>query len=196
MQQFRPCFSCSTFPPYMAQVSRSNSFFFFFRINEDIEEGQNGRHVRNGGDSMLRSSSSMKIFEPDHWFSQSWRIIFGVSCVIAIAMDPLFFYVPVIDEDKKCIGLDKKLRSVSLILLAVSDIIGVINIILQFHDEYTYIDKTSGKVVKDFRKIAKTYLWPYFVIDILVILPFPQVRESFIQFIVFFKIVAYLNFIP
>ena len=183
MQQFRPCFSCSTFPPYMAQVSRSNSFFFFFRINEDIEEGQNGRHVRNGGDSMLRSSSSMKIFEPDHWFSQSWRIIFGVSCVIAIAMDPLFFYVPVIDEDKKCIGLDKKLRTTAIILRSVTDIIGVINIILQFHSGYK--DEKSGEKIKIPGKIARRYLWPYFLIDILVILPFPQVRESFLQLLVF-----------
>ena len=138
----------------------------------------------------------MIICDLSPWFLQSWRIIFGVSCVIAVALDPLFFYVPVINEDKKCIGIDKKLRAISLILRSVTDIIGIINIILQFHDEYTYIDKASGNVIKDFRKIAKTYLWPYFVIDILVILPFPQVRESFIQFIVFFKIVAYLNFIP
>ena len=169
--------------------------FLFLRIH-DVERQDERNEAEDGGPLVLGSSSSMKIREPPKWFFRSWRIIFGVSCVIAVALDPLFFYVPVINEDKKCIGMDKKLGAISLILRSVTDIIGIINIILQFHDEYTYIDKASGNVIKDFRKIAKTYLWPYFVIDILVILPFPQVRESFIQFIVFFKIVAYLNFIP
>ncbi|KAK7845423.1 cyclic nucleotide-gated ion channel 1 [Quercus suber] len=35
----------------------------------------------------------MKIHEPPKWFFRSWRIIFGVLCVIAVALDPLFFYV-------------------------------------------------------------------------------------------------------
>ena len=130
------------------------------------------------------------------WFLQSWRIIFGVSCVIAVALDPLFFYVPVINEDKKCIGMDKKLGAISLILRSVTDIIGIINIIMQFRNGY---NENSREEVKGFRKIASRYLWPYFVIDILVILPFPQVR-SFIQLIVFFKIntmcCIYLDFIP
>ena len=157
--------------------------------------------MRNGGESshlFRRSWSSMIIRDLPPLFLQSWRIIFGVSCVIAVALDPLFFYVPVINEDKKCIGLDKKLRAISLILRSVTDIIGIINIILQFRNGYK--DENSGEEVKDFRKIARRYLWPYFVIDILVILPFPQVRRSFIQLILFFKIntmcCIYLDFIP
>ena len=139
----------------------------------------------------------MIICDLSPWFLQSWRIIFGVSCVIAVALDPLFFYVPVINEDKKCIGMDKKLGAISLILRSVTDIIGIINIIMQFRNGYK---ENSGEEVKDFRKIASRYLRPYFVIDILVILPFPQVRRSFIQLIVFFKIntmcCIYLDFIP
>ena len=157
--------------------------------------------MRNGGESsnfLRRLWSSMINRDLSPWFLQSWRIIFGVSCVIAVVLDPLFFYVPVINEDKKCIGMDKKLRTISLILSSVTIFIGIINIILQFHNGYK--DENSGEEVKDFRKIAKRYLWPYFVIDILVILPLPQVRRRFIQLIVFFKIntmcCIYLDFIP
>ncbi|KAK7828327.1 cyclic nucleotide-gated ion channel 1, partial [Quercus suber] len=93
------------------------------------------------------------------------------SCVIAVALDPLFFYVPVINEDNKCIGLDKKLRTISLILRSVTDIIGIINIILKVLNGYT--DKTSGEDI-DPKKIPWRW-WLYFLIDILVLLPFPQV---------------------
>jgi hypothetical protein len=119
--------------------------YFLFR-NLDIE-GQYEKNNRvdaeekysknDGGDLVgISTSTGKNNVDQDHYcFSQLWRIILGVSCVIAVSLDPSFFYIPVIDEDKKCIGSDKKLRSISLILRAVSDIIGVINIILQFHEK-------------------------------------------------------------
>ncbi|XP_050285492.1 cyclic nucleotide-gated ion channel 1-like isoform X2 [Quercus robur] len=140
-----------------------------FRIHE-IEVGQ---YVRNGGESgdlLPRPRNSMKIRELPPWFFQPWRIIFGVSCVLAVAMDPLFFYVPVINEGNKCIELDKKLKTISLVLRSVTDIIGIINIILQVLNGCT--DKNSGEDI-DPKKIPRW--WLYFLIDILVILPFPQV---------------------
>uniref|UniRef100_A0A7N2MI92 Ion transport domain-containing protein n=1 Tax=Quercus lobata TaxID=97700 RepID=A0A7N2MI92_QUELO len=119
----------------------------------------------DGGDSLESSPPP----EQHHRISQTWRIIFGVSCVIAVSLDPLFFYVPVINEENKCIELDKKLRTISLILRSVTDIIGIINIILQVL--YGYTDKTSGEDI-DPKKIPRR--WLYFLIDILVLLPFPQ----------------------
>ena len=137
------------------------------------------RNRGESGDLSPRSRISMKIRELPPWFFQSWRIIFGVSSVIAVALDPLFFYVPVINEDNKCIGLDKKLRTISLILRSVTDIIGIINIILKLLSGYT--DQTSGEDIE--RKKIQWWWWLYFLIDILVLLPFPQVRERFLQLI-------------
>ncbi|KAF3946504.1 hypothetical protein CMV_027237 [Castanea mollissima] len=139
------------------------------------EEGDSCRiremEVIESGDLSPRSRISMKIRELRPSFFQSWRIIFGVSCVIAVALDPLFFYVPVINEDNKCIGLDKKLRTISLILRSVTDIIGIINIILQVLSGYT--GKTSGEDIGPKKIPWRRRL--YFLIDILVLLPFPQV---------------------
>nr|POE80355.1 cyclic nucleotide-gated ion channel 1 [Quercus suber] len=92
------------------------------------------------------------------------------SMIEGVSLDPLFFYVPVINEENKCIELDKKLRTISLILRSVTDIIGIINIILQVLNRYT--DKNSGED-SDPKKIPRW--WLYFLIDILVLLPFPQV---------------------
>ncbi|KAJ0006032.1 hypothetical protein Pint_17675 [Pistacia integerrima] len=44
--------------------------------------------------------------------------IFLISCVIAISADPLFFYVPVIDSQAKCLGFDRKLRISAIVLYA------------------------------------------------------------------------------
>nr|POE80362.1 cyclic nucleotide-gated ion channel 1 [Quercus suber] len=138
-----------------------------FRI-KDIEGSYSRHGVEAGGhQSMIDGGDSL---ERHHRIFQTWRIIFGVSCVIAVSLDPLFFYVPLINEKNKCIELDKKLRTISLILRSVTDIIGIINIILQVNNGYT--DKTSGEDI-DPKKIPRP--WLYFLIDILVLLPFPQV---------------------
>ncbi|KAM4068791.1 hypothetical protein ACB094_12G039400 [Castanea mollissima] len=120
-------------------------------------------------------SSTERNPDPHRRFSQTWSIIFRLSCVIAVSLDPLFFYVPVINEENKCIELDKKLRTLAPILRTFTDVICIINIALQFYNGY--IDETSGKatLITDPRKIARRYLWPYLVIDILVLLPIPQV---------------------
>ena len=154
-------------------------YLYIFRTGD--LEGNHSRHrnkaegqqsMTDGGDSLEISSSSPP--KQHHRIFQTWRIIFGVSCVIAVSLDPLFFYVPLINEENKCIELDKKLRTISLILRSVTDIIGIINIILQVINGYT--DKNSGE---DTDPKKTPWRWLYFLIDILVLLPFPQVRRDF-----------------
>ena len=123
----------------------------------------------------------LKILHPRDLFLHWWNKIFVVSCVIAVSLDPLFFYIPVTNEDNKCVRLDKKLRATAIVLRSMTDIIHIVHMILQFRTGF--IDKASRKFgkpvfVKDARKIARRYFWPYFVIDILVILPIPQVHKE------------------
>ena len=56
-------------------------------------------------------------------FLQWWNVVFLLSCIIAVALDPLFFYLPVINEDKKFIRLDKKLWITAIVLRSFFDII-------------------------------------------------------------------------
>ncbi|XP_020418705.1 cyclic nucleotide-gated ion channel 1-like [Prunus persica] len=58
-----------------------------------------------------------------------WRVFFSpltrknafiISC-IAVSIDPLFFYIPVIDEKNKCLGIDKRLKTAALCLRALPD---------------------------------------------------------------------------
>ncbi|XP_021812496.1 uncharacterized protein LOC110755572 [Prunus avium] len=48
------------------------------------------------------------------------KYAFIISC-IAVSIDPLFFYIPVIDEENKCLGIDKKLKTAALWLRALPD---------------------------------------------------------------------------
>ncbi|KAF7141585.1 hypothetical protein RHSIM_Rhsim06G0037400 [Rhododendron simsii] len=119
-----------------------------------------------------------KILDPRSPFLQKWNKIFVWSCVLAASLDLLFFYIPVIVDDKKCLGLDKKLQTAAIVLRSFSDIFYMIHMI--FHFQTGFIAPSSevygrGELVKDASKIARRYLCSYFFIDILAVLPLPQV---------------------
>ncbi|KAL4614160.1 hypothetical protein ACB092_07G034100 [Castanea dentata] len=92
-------------------------------------------------------------------------------CVFSVLLDPLFFYLPVINESKKCIGLDKKLWTTALVLRSVTDFFHLMHICSRIRTRYR--EEEPPKTCKE----AWRCFWPYFlfIIDILVILPVPQV---------------------
>ncbi|KAG8390394.1 hypothetical protein BUALT_Bualt01G0078800 [Buddleja alternifolia] len=119
-----------------------------------------------------------KILDPQGSFLQRWNKIFVLSCVIAVSLDPLFFYIPIIDGDKKCLDLDKRLERTASILRSITDIFYIIHIIFQFRTGFIApYSRVFGRgvLVEDSWEIAKRYLSSYFIIDILAVLPLPQI---------------------
>lgn len=126
-------------------------------------------------------SSRKKILDPQGPFLQKWNKIFVLSCLIAVSLDPLFFYVPVIDDGKKCLSRDRKMETTATVLRSFSDIFYIIHIIFQFRTGFIAPSSRvfgRGVLVKDAWAIAKRYLASYFFIDILAVLPLPQVRNT------------------
>jgi hypothetical protein len=111
---------------------------------------------------------------------QCWHTIFLLSCVIAIlCVDPLFLYFPVIGQNHKCLKFDIRLTVIALCFRSVFDMIYVRNIILEY---FSHRHGRTGLIDPNHRQpwqIIKKNLRLYFVNDILAILPFPQVRETF-----------------
>ena len=140
----------------------------------------------DGDDSGQKRRRIKTILDPEGRLLRRWNMMFAVSCVIAVSVDPLFFYLPVINEHKKCLLFDKRLKIVAITLRSITDFIYALNIILQFI--CPYIDEECRKlgrikVVTDPRQIAKHYFFSrYFVIDLLATLPLPQVIKGLRHF--------------
>ncbi|XP_040987635.1 cyclic nucleotide-gated ion channel 1-like [Juglans microcarpa x Juglans regia] len=123
--------------------------------------------------------------DPEGRFIRTWDLIFLLSCLIAVSVDPLFFYLPVINEDRKCLTVDNRLKITATCLRSVLYFISLADIILQFICPFTNEDAPDQQhgqtnLVKDAWPIANRYLFSrYFLIDILAILPAPQVRDTF-----------------
>ncbi|KAK4837755.1 hypothetical protein QYF36_008209 [Acer negundo] len=122
--------------------------------------------------------SGKKVLDPQGPFLQKWNKIFVLSCLIAVSLDPLFFYVPVIDDNKKCLTLDNKMQTTASVLRSFTDIFYIIHIIFQFQTGFIApFSRVFGRgvLVEDTWLIAKRYLLSYFLVDILAVLPLPQV---------------------
>ncbi|CAM8887874.1 unnamed protein product [Rhodiola kirilowii] len=121
--------------------------------------------------------SRKKILDPQGPFLQKWNKVFVLACVIAVSLDPLFFYVPLISE-RSCLTLDKRLQTTASVLRSFTDIFYILHIVLQFRTGFIAPSSRvfgRGVLVEDSWAIAKRYLSSYFFIDILAVLPLPQV---------------------
>ncbi|TQE04648.1 hypothetical protein C1H46_009731 [Malus baccata] len=67
-------------------------------------------------------------------FLPIWSMIFVMSCVIAVSLDPLFLYILIIDEDNKCLQMDKKLSTIVLLLRSLTDIFFTVDFIYKTYD--------------------------------------------------------------
>lgn len=130
--------------------------------------------------------SAARVLDPRGPFLQKWNKIFVISCLVSVSVDSLFFYAPAIDADNSCLYLDDKLEKIASILRSLTDIFYLLRIIFQFTTGFAAPSSGAsfgrGVLVDDTVAIAKRYLSTYFLIDILAILPLPQVPYFFLKF--------------
>lgn len=119
----------------------------------------------------------MKLLDPQAGFLRKSNQIFLLSCFIAVFMDPLFFYILVVDDNQKCLGLHKSLETIVCVLRTLTDICYLLRIIFQFKTGYVAPSRVFGRgeLVDYPVAMAKRYSPSCFIIDAFSILPLPQV---------------------
>ncbi|CAL5206576.1 unnamed protein product [Lathyrus oleraceus] len=204
----------SAFEPTQLGKFRSTLSSFSEKFQRGLESGsERMMRFRTTFDSFHHNSalsrnfgSKRKILDPQGSFLQKWNKIFVLLCVIAVSLDPLFFYVPVIDGEKKCLSLDRGMEITATFLRTFSDVFYIIHMIFQFRTGFIAPSSRvfgRGVLVEDSWAIAKRYLSSYFLVDILAILPLPQVvilviipkmsgfeslnTKNLLKFVVFFQ---------
>ncbi|KAF3647798.1 putative cyclic nucleotide-gated ion channel 1-like isoform X2 [Capsicum annuum] len=169
-------------------VSKTSTSSWMSTIRRGIERGFNGLTglirklllVPSLSSSLGKDSGSSrnKILDPEESFLQFWKKIFVLACMIPVAIDPLFLDIHIIDNKRKCIDLDRTLRIPISILRSVTDLFCVYHIILQFRTGFIAPSSRvfgRGELIDDPSLIAKRYFSSYLIIDILAVLPLPQI---------------------
>ncbi|CAA2987519.1 protein CNGC15b-like [Olea europaea var. sylvestris] len=118
-----------------------------------------------------------KILDPRGPTIRRWNNIFLVACLVSLFVDPLFFYLPVVEENV-CINIGFTLEVVLLIIRSIADIFYMVQIFVKFRTAYVAPSSRvfgRGELVIDFSKIAMRYLKKSFWLDVIAALPLPQV---------------------
>ena len=130
--------------------------------------------------------SDKKIFDPQDKSLLLWNRLFVITCIFAISIDPLFFYLPIFDNDEDCLSIDRRLGTTTITIRSLVDAFYLIRMALQFRT--AYIAPSSrvfgrGELVIDPPQIAKRYLHRYFLVDLASVLPLPQVCMQHTKFL-------------
>ncbi|XP_043695912.1 probable cyclic nucleotide-gated ion channel 20, chloroplastic [Telopea speciosissima] len=118
------------------------------------------------------------VMNPHAKVVQQWNKFFVIACLLAIFVDPLFFFLLTVQEDNKCIVLNVPLTTTLVVFRTVTDFIYFIHMLIQFRLAYVAPESRvvgAGDFVVHPKKIALHYLRGYFLIDLFVVLPLPQI---------------------
>lgn len=121
----------------------------------------------------------LRVMNPNDSYLQNWNKIFLLLSVVALAFDPLFFYIPVVNPVRFCLNLDTKLEAIACIFRTFIDAFYVVHMLFQFHTGFIAPSSRGfgrGELNENPKEIAIRYLSSYFLVDLLSILPIPQVK--------------------
>ncbi|KAM6579577.1 hypothetical protein CsatA_003351 [Cannabis sativa] len=126
-----------------------------------------------------------RILDPGGEIMLQWNRVFIVSCLVALFVDPLYFYLPVVggNENSACVKTDFNLRIVATCFRTLADIFYLLHVIIKFRTAYVAPNTRvfgRGELVMDPKKIARRYLRSDFFIDLIATLPLPQIVIWFI----------------
>ncbi|KAK6237104.1 Cyclic nucleotide-binding domain - like 10 [Theobroma cacao] len=126
-----------------------------------------------------------RILDPGSEIFLQWNRVFLFWCLVALFVDPLFFYLPsVINKDKSsCIDTDLNLGIIVTCFRTLADAFYVLHLIIKFRTAYVSpISRVFGRgeLVTDPDMIARRYLRSDFFIDLVAALPLPQIVIWFI----------------
>lgn len=128
---------------------------------------------------------SRRILDPGSEIVLQWNRIFILSCLLALFIDPLYFYLPSVGGSKEswCVKTDLNLRIIVTCFRSVADLFYILHVIIKFRTAYVAPSSRvfgRGELVMDPKKIAHRYMRSDFFIDLIATLPLPQIVIWFV----------------
>ncbi|CAL9017759.1 unnamed protein product, partial [Prunus brigantina] len=115
------------------------------------------------------------------FFSPLTRKSIVILSCIAVSLDPLFFYIPIIDEKDKCLGIDKNLRTAALIFRALPDATFALRTIISGYTIYTNdFDDSLGILARTC--VCSIIGFVGILIAVSLMLPIPQLAIAVFYF--------------
>ncbi|GMH11557.1 hypothetical protein Nepgr_013398 [Nepenthes gracilis] len=123
-----------------------------------------------------------QILDPNSDLVMRWNYIFLVTCVLALFIDPLYFFLPT--AGVACLSYDNSLLRSVTVLRTIADFFYLLHMVMKFRT--AFISPSSrvfgrGELVMDPYEIAWRYFKSDFATDLAASLPLPQARFLFLK---------------
>ncbi|CAM8965317.1 unnamed protein product [Rhodiola kirilowii] len=126
-----------------------------------------------------------QILDPDSDIVAHWNQIFLTTCLIALFVDPLYFYLPSLGNDENnptspptCLTTSNGHALLVTFLRSIADMFFLLHMMMKFRTAFVAPSSRvfgRGELVMDPREIAKRYFRSNFIIDFAASLPLPQI---------------------
>ncbi|KAJ0049623.1 hypothetical protein Pint_16797 [Pistacia integerrima] len=170
------CTTCPTFYNYQAGQAKHQKTSGLFDAKYNALYGDAKGCARRFFSFL--SSFVPGIMNPHTKVVQQWNQFYVISCLVAIFIDPLFFFLLYIQKDNKCIAINWPWTTAIVFFRSVTDFVYFLNMLLQFKLAYVAPESMvvgAGELVDHPKKIALHYLHGYFCFDFFIVLPLPQI---------------------
>ncbi|KAI3687901.1 hypothetical protein L1987_81604 [Smallanthus sonchifolius] len=164
----------------------------YVRFDADVESAEPDTSSLKQDDLKLEKKIS-RVFSEDYGKTNitvldprgaaiiQWNQLFLIAALISLAVDPLFFYLPVTKEHM-CLDEDITLKITLTIIRSIVDIFYALKIYVRFRTAYVAPSSRllgRGELILDSSSISERYLKGEFWLDFLATLPIPQVMTWF-----------------
>ncbi|KAF5734190.1 Cyclic nucleotide-gated channel 16 [Tripterygium wilfordii] len=123
-----------------------------------------------------------QILDPGSEIVTKWNRIFLVTCLIALFVDPLYFFVPIIGG-RACMQIDFGLGVLVTFFRTMADLFFLMHMMMKFRTAFVAPSSRvlgKGELVMDSKAIALRYLKSDFFVDFAAMLPLPQIVIWFV----------------
>ena len=148
-------------------------------VNLKRKSDRNPNGLHNKVDKVEGDETNREgILDPTGKAWNQWNGVFLCSCLAALFIDPLFFYLPVVDDSNICLKIDTRLAIIITLLRTITDIFHLVHIAVSFRTGYIASSSRilgRGELIVNPWRIAKRYLSKHFILDVIAVLPLPQV---------------------
>ncbi|XP_058188281.1 cyclic nucleotide-gated ion channel 18-like [Rhododendron vialii] len=138
---------------------------------------QSHRHHHHLASSISSLWRHRQILDPNGDVVTLWNHVFLVTCLVALFIDPLYFFLPYVGGPA-CMTTDTALGVAITFFRTLADLFYLLHMVIKFRT--AFISPSSrvfgrGELVMDPHEIAVRYLKSDFIVDLAATLPLPQI---------------------
>nr|XP_043631319.1 probable cyclic nucleotide-gated ion channel 20, chloroplastic isoform X2 [Erigeron canadensis] len=169
------CTTCPTSYTNKGHLSTRLSHGFDHRL---VYGGAKGWYQRAQEKLSLIKHFTCGVMNPHNKAVQQWNQFIVISCLFAIFIDPLFFFLLSTNEEHKCIVINWPMTKAIVVFRSMTDFIYLLHMLVQFRLAFVSPESRvvgAGDLVDHPRKIAMHYFSGFFFLDLFIVLPLPQI---------------------